>query len=145
MASVASAQQPNRAAQVNTQAREFAAALADYDTGRLADATAILEAMQRTAKSSFDVHELLGMSYGAQGQDAKAVAELQRAVELKQGSVSARTNLATALVRVGEFSQAEEQARRARATPPETTAQIEFLRSSICERIMQRRRSHSSR
>jgi tetratricopeptide (TPR) repeat protein len=51
---------------------------------------------------SFDVHELLGLVYSAQMQDAKASPHLQTAVRLKPNSASARTNLAANLMRLGK-------------------------------------------
>ena len=58
---------------------------------------------------NFEVHELLGLVYSAQSQDAKASPHLQKAVQLKPESVPGRTNLATNLVRLGKLEPAETQ------------------------------------
>ena len=47
------------------------------------------------------------MSYGAQGETARAVVQLQRAALLNPDSLTAKTNLVAALLRAGEFSRAE--------------------------------------
>ncbi len=51
---------------------------------------------------SFEIHELLGLIYSAQSQDAKASPHLEKAVRLKPDSAAARTNLAANLVTPGE-------------------------------------------
>src|SRR4029077_9703436 len=77
--------------------RQFQAALAQYESGRFAEAATALEALLRTVPESFEVHELLGLVYSAQSQDAKAAVHLEKAVRLKPDSAAARTNLATKL------------------------------------------------
>ncbi len=62
---------------------------------------------------NFEVHELLGLVYSAQSQDAKASPHLQKAVQLKPESVPGRTNLATNLVRLGKLEPAETQFKKA--------------------------------
>src|SRR5579884_3780836 len=86
------------AAADNPQAleREFQSAVADYDAGRYPDAASKLQHLVRVAPETFEVHELLGMVYSAQHDDAKAVEQLQRAVHLKPTSVPARSKLAPA-------------------------------------------------
>jgi len=56
---------------------------------------------------------LLGMVYSAQSQDTKAIAHLERAVELNPTSAAARTNLATNLVRSGKLALAESEFQKA--------------------------------
>jgi len=73
--------------------REFQAAVAQYDSGHYAEAAAKLENLVREAPESFEVHELLGLVYSAQSQDAKANEHLMKAVRLKPDSAPARTNL----------------------------------------------------
>ena len=93
--------------------REFQAAVAQYEAGRLPEASAALEALLREVPESFEVHELLGLVYSAQSQDAKASAHLEKAVGLKPESASARMNLAINLVRVGRLPLAETQFKKA--------------------------------
>jgi tetratricopeptide (TPR) repeat protein len=99
--------------------RQFQAALAQYDSGRFAEAAAALEALLREAPESFEVHELLGLVYSAQSQDAKAAMHLEKAVRLKPDSAAARTNLATNLARRDKFSFAEEQFKKALELEPQ--------------------------
>jgi tetratricopeptide (TPR) repeat protein len=98
--------------------REFQAAVAQYESGRLPEASAALEALLREVPESFEVHELLGLVYSAQEQDAKASAHLEKAVRLKPESASARMNLAVNLVRVGKLPLAEAQFRKALELEP---------------------------
>jgi len=93
--------------------RDFQAAVAEYDSGHYAEATAKLENLVREAPESFEVHELLGLVYSAQSQDARATPHLQKAVHLKPDSAPARTNLAANLARLGKFDLATEQFKKA--------------------------------
>src|SRR5260370_41441467 len=79
--------------------RQFQAAVVQYESGRFPEAAAALESLLREVPESFEVHELLGLVYSAQSQDAKAAARLGKAVRLKPDSAAARTNLATNLAR----------------------------------------------
>ena len=90
------------AAQKPRLEREFQAAVAQYESGHFAEAAQRLESLVREVPESFDVHELLGLVYSAQSQDAKASPHLQKAVRLKPDSASARTNLAANLMRLGK-------------------------------------------
>ncbi len=90
----------------------------DYDTGRFAEAAAQLEDLLPHAPKSFEIHELLGLSYAAQSKDAKAVEHLEIAVRLKPDSPEARTNLAASLIHSGRAELAEEQFRRALELEP---------------------------
>ncbi|PYU87312.1 MAG: hypothetical protein DMG51_02650, partial [Acidobacteria bacterium] len=93
--------------------REFQAAVAQYDSGHYAEAAAKLENLVREAPESFEVHELLGLVYSAESQDARATQHLQKAVHLKPDSAPARTNLAANLERLGKLGLATEQFKKA--------------------------------
>ncbi len=69
---------------------------------------------------SFEVHELLGLVYSAQSQDAKAAMHLEKAVRLKPNSSEARTNFATNLARAGKLDLAETQFQRAVELEPKS-------------------------
>jgi tetratricopeptide (TPR) repeat protein len=99
--------------------REFQGAVAQYDAGRFAEAAVRLENLLRDAPESFEVHELLGLAYSAQSQDAKANEHLERAVRLKPDSAPARTNLAANLTRLGKPERAEEQFKKAVELEPQ--------------------------
>src|SRR5258708_39611881 len=89
--------------------RQFQAAVAQYESGRFPEAAMALESLLRELPESFEVHELLGLVYSAQSQDAKAATHLEKAVRLKPDSAAARTNLATNLPRREKFPLPEEQ------------------------------------
>jgi tetratricopeptide (TPR) repeat protein len=99
--------------------RQFQAAVAQYESGRFPEAAAALEALLREVPESFEVHELLGLVYSAQSQDAKAAAHLEKAVRLKPDSAAARTNLATNLARREKPALAEEQFQKALELEPQ--------------------------
>src|SRR6266436_6043348 len=98
--------------------RQFQAAVAQYESGRLPEAATALEALLREVPESFEVHELLGMVYAAQSQDAKASAHLEKAVRLKPESASARMNLAISLVQLGKLEPAEAEFKKALELQP---------------------------
>ncbi len=98
--------------------RQFQSAVAQYDAGRFAEAAAQLEELLPHAPRSFEIHELLGLVYAAQSQDAKAIEHLQAAVQVKPDSATARTNLAAALSHAGNSQMAGEQFRKALELAP---------------------------
>jgi tetratricopeptide (TPR) repeat protein len=91
----------------------FQTALSQYNSGQYQQAAEQLEELARQLPQSFDVHELLGMVYAAESQEAKANNHLAKAVQLKPDSVEARTNLATNLVHLGNVATAENEFRKA--------------------------------
>ena len=99
--------------------RQFQAAVAQYDAGHFAEAAVQLEKLLPSVPQSFEVHELLGLVYSAQSQDAKANGHLEKAVRLNPNSAAARTNLAANLSRLGKLGPAEEQFRKAAQLEPE--------------------------
>jgi tetratricopeptide (TPR) repeat protein len=96
----------------------FQAAAAQYESGHLAEAATQLENLARAAPESFEVHELLGLVYSAQSQDAKATEHLEKAVRLKPDSGPARTNLATNFMRRGKMGPAEVEFKKAAELEP---------------------------
>jgi tetratricopeptide (TPR) repeat protein len=98
--------------------RQFQSAVAQYHAGQLAEAAAQLESLLPRVPTSFEVHELLGLVYAAQSQDAKALEQLEMAVRLKPDSPAARTNLAATLSHAGKLDLAGEQFRKALALEP---------------------------
>jgi tetratricopeptide (TPR) repeat protein len=105
-------------AQTQRLNQEFQAAVAQYDAGHFPQAAAQLESLVRDAPESFEVHELLGLVYSEESQDALANQHLERAVHLKPDSAAARTNLAANLVRMGKPEDAQEQLKKAVALEP---------------------------
>ena len=97
----------------------FKLALASYKEHRFTKAAAELEDLARQVPSSFEVHELLGLTYGAQSRDARAVEHLQIAVNLDPTSAPARANLAAGLLRQGKSQEAEIQCRKGLELDPQ--------------------------
>ena len=93
--------------------RQFQSAFAHYKAKQFTEATTELESLLPHVPRSFEVHELLGMVYAAQSQDAKALEHLETAVQLKPDSAAARTNLAATLSRAGKTEAAGEQFKKA--------------------------------
>jgi tetratricopeptide (TPR) repeat protein len=93
--------------------REFQAAVAQYESGHLPEAAAKLEKLVHEVPESFEVHELLGLVYSGESQDARASAHLEKAVRLKPDSPEGRTNYATNLVRLGKPQLAETEFKKA--------------------------------
>ena len=98
--------------------RQYQEAVAQYDAGHFAEAAVLLEKLLPHAQNSFAVHELLGLVYTSQSQEAKAIEHLQVAVRLKPASAEARTNLAVTLLHTGKSALAEEQFRKALELEP---------------------------
>src|SRR5580693_7684327 len=99
--------------------RDFQAAVAQFDSGHYAEAAAKLEALLQQVPESFEIHELLGLVYSAQSQDAAANAHLEKAVRLNPSSAPARTNLAANLVRLGKVDLAGAQFKKAAELEPQ--------------------------
>jgi tetratricopeptide (TPR) repeat protein len=97
---------------------KFQSAVKEYDAGRLPEAAAQLEHLLSAVPDSFEVHELLGLVYAGESQDALANQHLEKAVRLKPDSAAARTNLATNLLRMGKLEPAQQQLKQAVALEP---------------------------
>lgn len=100
--------------------KAFQSAVAQYDSGHYAQAAAQLERLLPEVPDSFEVRELLGLTYSALGQDAKATDHLEKAVHLKPNSAPAHTNFATNLARLGKLDLAAAQFKKARELDPQT-------------------------
>ena len=98
--------------------RQFQSAVADYSAGHFAEAAEKLQNLLPHVPNSFEVHELLGMTYASLSQDQKAIEELKAAVQIKPDSAAARTNLAASLSHAGKTALAGEQFRKALELEP---------------------------
>src|SRR5690348_11101669 len=98
--------------------RVYKAAVTDYDAGRYAEAAHRLQTVLSYATRNFEVHELLGLVYASMSDNARALSQLQLAVELKPNSAAARTNLGTILLYSGKADVANEQFRKALLLEP---------------------------
>src|SRR5229473_1726499 len=95
--------------------REFQAAVAQYDSGQYAAAALRLEGILHQVTESFEVHELMGLVYSGQSEDAKANPHFKKAVELEPRNFDATHNLGELYVRSGKVAKAApylEQAQR---------------------------------
>ena len=100
--------------------RRFQSALAHFNSGQYPTAQQELEALARTLPNSFEVQELLGLVYSAEGHEEKATAPFEQAVRLRPESGEARNNLATNLVRRGKTSLAEKEFKKVVELEPES-------------------------
>ena len=98
--------------------KQYQAAVAQFDAGHYAEAISQLEVLLPYAPDSFEMHELLGLSYASQSQDTKAIEHLTAAVRLKPNSAEARTNLAASLTHAGKTVLAGEQFKKALELEP---------------------------
>ncbi|HEY0784312.1 MAG TPA: tetratricopeptide repeat protein [Acidobacteriaceae bacterium] len=98
--------------------QQFQSALTEYNAARYPEAAAHLEPLAVKLPQNFEIHELLGLTYGVQSRTAEAVEQFQAAVRLKPDSAAARTNLATALLHQGKSVEAEQQCHKALELDP---------------------------
>ena len=99
---------------------QFRAASAEFDAGHFAAAASLLEKLLLKAPESFDIQELLGLSYSADSQDAKASPHLEKAVRLKPNSAAAHTNFAANLSSLGKHELALVQFQKATELDPQS-------------------------
>ncbi len=98
----------------------FLSALAEYKAGRYAAAQHELEPLVKSAPDSFEVNELLGLVYVAQGKQQHANPFLMRAVQLRPSVAEARTALATNLFALHRPNEAEIQFKKGVEIEPES-------------------------
>jgi len=98
--------------------REYQAAVADYEAGRYTQAADELQHLLPYAPRSYELHELLGMVYVAEGESDKAIDQLKTAVQIKPDLAEARVNLGVTLVHARQAAAAEEQFRKASLLDP---------------------------
>ena len=101
-------------------ARKFQSAQAHFDAGEYAAAQQELESLAKDLPTNFEIQELMGLVYSAEGQTEKATAFFEAAVRLRPDSGPARNNLATNLVRRGETSRAEKEFQEAAQLEPQS-------------------------
>lgn len=92
--------------------QRFLSALSAYKAQQYTTAQDELEPLLKTAPSSFEVNELLGLVYVAQGRQSEANHLLAKAVQLKPDVVEARTALATNLLALHRERESETQFRK---------------------------------
>ena len=100
--------------------RKFQSAIAHFNSGQYAAAQQELESLVKALPSSFEVQELLGLVYSAEGLQEKATEPFEQAVRLRPASGEARNNLATNLARLGKMSLAEKEFKEVVKLEPES-------------------------
>jgi Tfp pilus assembly protein PilF len=98
--------------------RKFQSALAHFNSGQYAAAQQELESLVKALPGSFEVQELTGLVYSAEGQDEKATTPFEQAVKLRPKSGEARINLGTNLARRGKMALAENEFKEGLALEP---------------------------
>jgi Tfp pilus assembly protein PilF len=98
--------------------RKLQSALSHFNSGQYAAAQQELESLVKTLPASFEVQELLGLVYSAEGQDEKATTPFEQAVRLRSKSGEARINLGTNLARRGKMALAENEFKEGVALEP---------------------------
>ena len=93
--------------------RALQSATARYEAKDYAEAQKELEPLLARFPNSFEVNELTGLVYAAQGQDDEANRYLENAARFKPKDPTAHTNLAVNLVHLGKDSLAEVEFRKA--------------------------------
>jgi tetratricopeptide (TPR) repeat protein len=93
--------------------RAFQSATAHYEAQDYAEAQKELEPLLARLSDSFEVNELMGLVYAAQGRDDEANRYLKNATRLKPNDPAAHTNLAVNLVHLGKNSLAELEFKKA--------------------------------
>jgi tetratricopeptide (TPR) repeat protein len=99
--------------------QRFLSALRAYKAQQYAAAQTQLEVLVRTAPGSFEINELLGLIYVAQGDQTKANRFLAKAVRLNPNLTEARTALATNLLALHRSDEAEIQFKKAVELKPD--------------------------
>ena len=100
--------------------RAFQSATAHYETKKYAEAQKELEPLLARLPNSFEVNELMGLVYAAQGLDEKANRYLKAATRLGPNDAAAHTNLAVNLVQLRKESLAEVEFKKAVELEPQS-------------------------
>jgi tetratricopeptide (TPR) repeat protein len=100
--------------------QKFQSAVAYFDSGQYPAAQQELESLVKSLPDRFEVQELLGLVFSAEGQDEKATEPFEKAVRLHPQDGAARNNLATNLVKRGRMPQAEAEFKKVVQLEPES-------------------------
>jgi tetratricopeptide (TPR) repeat protein len=98
--------------------QEVQSVFAAYKAKRYDQALAQIKPLFARFPDTFEVNELMGLIYAAEGEDESAIPFLKSAVRIRPQSVPARTSLALSLVRVGQNSLAEVEFKKATELEP---------------------------
>jgi tetratricopeptide (TPR) repeat protein len=109
---ISAADQPSRRS-VAALNRQFQTAVAYYQHRQYDQARQVLGGLLKQVPNSFQLNELMGLVYTAQGQPARATGYLAKAVRLKPASAEARMYWAANLTALHQNSRAESEFRKA--------------------------------
>lgn len=108
-------------AQTDSRAKDrFLSALTAYKAQQYTAAQRELELLVRSAPNSFEVNELMGLVYVAEGRQEEANPFLAKAVQLKPKVAEARLRLATNLLALGRGDQGEVQFKKVLELQPQS-------------------------
>ncbi len=94
------------------------AAVADFQAGRLGQATTELQGLEAKAPNDATVHSILGYIYLKQNKSADAVGEMRTVVKLVPRDPGGRKNLGRAYLQTQDYPNAAEQFRAVLAASP---------------------------
>ncbi|HZT69202.1 MAG TPA: tetratricopeptide repeat protein [Terriglobia bacterium] len=103
---------------IDSPQHQLELAVSYYNSGNYQDAARVLEDLARRAPGNFQVEELTGLVYSAQGKDQEACLHFEKAVRLNPRSAPLRTNLAVSLARLGKNELAEAEFKKAVEAEP---------------------------
>jgi tetratricopeptide (TPR) repeat protein len=106
--------------QAATPDQRFQSAIAHFNAGQYAAAQQELEPLVKALPNRFEVQELLGLVYSAEGRDEQANALFERAVQLNPKDGASRNNLATNLAKIGKTQLAESEFKKVVELEPES-------------------------
>jgi len=115
-----STQNPDRPHIEDPTNHRFLSALTAYKAQRYAAAQRELEPLVKSAADSFEVNELLGLVYVAQGKPQRANPFLMKAVRLRPSVAEARTALAANLLALHRANEAEIQFKKVVEIEPQS-------------------------
>jgi tetratricopeptide (TPR) repeat protein len=99
--------------------RQFQLALSHYNSGQFQAAARELQILVQRMPANFEVEELLGLVYSAQGKNQEATQHFEKAVRLQPNSEPARVNFAVSLASIGKNELAEAEFKKAFQAGPE--------------------------
>jgi tetratricopeptide (TPR) repeat protein len=116
-----------------SRSEPMSAGIAMLRAGRMREAVAPLESAAAKYPDSSEVHRILGTTYGAVGDDMKAIEHLQRAVRLAPADERGRLALAHALGDAGRLDEAAQSIRDTLAVLP-GSAEARWALAGILEK-----------
>lgn len=111
----------------------YSDAEAVYHAGRYVDATEMFGVYTTTHPENGWGHYMLGLSAWKAGDAERAIAALERTVELDSANVKARTNLGRVLIEQGRAEEALAQIEAARTLEPQSAPVLRVMGNALGE------------